>query len=313
MKFTSLLATLSLAASAFAVYVTSADGTQIWTEATGNPNKPAVVLIPGFSCTSLAFVKQWTDPYMTSNLYMIRYDVRGQGISGQPQSNSSYNSKGWADDFKAVVDYFGVGKKKPILAGWSMGGVTAADVATYYGTDILGGVILMGSFPHRNMLTDVATPWILNFIPTLVGDDFNSFGPTAKTFAESCVAFGDQLDLATKYTWMGAVANQYPPIRNWSIGHDQDQTALMKASKTMPFLVLHGDMDKHIDGSKLKTFMQKNFGNFAFRLWHNVGHASFFDDPKDANKEIVAFAQRLSRGWVKVCNSPDSPILLPNA
>ena len=71
MKFASLLATLSLAASAFAVYVTSADGTQIWTEATGNPNKPAVVLIPGFSCTSLAFVKQWTDPYMTSNLYMV--------------------------------------------------------------------------------------------------------------------------------------------------------------------------------------------------------------------------------------------------
>ena len=71
MKFASLLATLSLAASTFAVYVTSADGTKIWAEATGNPKKPAVVLIPGFSCSSLAFSKQWSDPSMTSNLYMV--------------------------------------------------------------------------------------------------------------------------------------------------------------------------------------------------------------------------------------------------
>lgn len=71
MKFVSLLATLSLAASTFAVYVTSADGTKIWAEATGNPKKPAVVFIPGFSCSSLAFDKQWSDPLMTSNLYMV--------------------------------------------------------------------------------------------------------------------------------------------------------------------------------------------------------------------------------------------------
>ena len=72
MKFASLLTTLSLAASAFAVYVTSPDGTKIWAEATGNPNKPVVVFIPGFSCSSLAFNKQWSDPCMTENLYMVR-------------------------------------------------------------------------------------------------------------------------------------------------------------------------------------------------------------------------------------------------
>lgn len=55
-----------------AVYVTSADGTQIWAESTGNPAKPAVVFIPGFSCTSLAFDKQWTNPFMQANLFMVR-------------------------------------------------------------------------------------------------------------------------------------------------------------------------------------------------------------------------------------------------
>jgi len=71
MKFASLLTSLSLSASTFAVYVTSPDGTKIWAEAIGNPNKPAVVFVPGFSCSSLAFNKQWSDPSMIENLYMV--------------------------------------------------------------------------------------------------------------------------------------------------------------------------------------------------------------------------------------------------
>jgi len=176
-----------------------------------------------------------------------------------------------------------------------MGGVIAADVATYYGVNTLGGVILMGSFPYRNMQPTVATQFILDFIPRLLDPSLADFGPTAKEFAESCVAFGDKLDLGTKYSWMGAVAGQYPDIRVWSIPHTQNETALMATSKTMPYLVLHGTMDHHVDGKKLRDFMNTYFGNFVFRLWDNTGHASFFDNPDKANPEIVAFANRLRR------------------
>jgi len=72
MKFASLLAFISLISSAMAVYVTSADGTKIWAESMGNPAKPPVVFIPGFSCSSLAFDKQWTNSFMKANLFMVR-------------------------------------------------------------------------------------------------------------------------------------------------------------------------------------------------------------------------------------------------
>ena len=72
MKFAPFLAFVSLISSAVAVYVTSTDGTQIWAESTGDPSKPVVVFIPGFSCTSLAFNKQWADPSMKANLFMVR-------------------------------------------------------------------------------------------------------------------------------------------------------------------------------------------------------------------------------------------------
>ena len=71
-KFVSLPTFDSLTSSAMAIYVTSADGTKIWAEATGDPAKPAVVFIPGFSCTSLAFDKQWVNPFMKANLFMVR-------------------------------------------------------------------------------------------------------------------------------------------------------------------------------------------------------------------------------------------------
>ena len=209
-----------------------------------------------------------------------------------------------------------------------MGGVIAADIATYYGTDLIRGVVLLGSFPHRNMFSEVATQWILDFIPRLLDPDLAKFGPTVKEFAESCVAFGDKLDQGTKYSWMGAVAGQNPNVRVWSIPHTQDETALMKARLTLPYLVLHGTMDKHIDGLRLKAYMEKNFGNLVFRLWKDVGHAPFWDSPNDANKEIISFAKRLSRvsipsffflsktelsrclqGWAILSDSPDGATL----
>jgi alpha-beta hydrolase superfamily lysophospholipase len=106
------------------------------------------------------------------------------------------------------------------------------------------------------------------------------------------VAFGDKLGQSVKYAWMGAVAGQYPDIRAWSIPHTQDETALLKVKATLPYLVLHGTMDRHVDGQKLKDFMFSNFGNVDFHLWKNVGHASFFDAPDQTNVEIIRFAYK---------------------
>lgn len=114
-------------------FVHSKDGTQIWTHAAGNPAKPAVVFIPGFSCTALAFEKQFDDPKLLENLYLVsscytihfsvliplyqvRYDPRGHGQSGQPLKAEDYHSERYADDFKAIVDEYKL--TKPFICGW---------------------------------------------------------------------------------------------------------------------------------------------------------------------------------------------------
>lgn len=39
-------------------------------------------------------------------------------MSEQPLTNTSYLSQRFAEDFKAVIDHFGVTDKKPVLFGW---------------------------------------------------------------------------------------------------------------------------------------------------------------------------------------------------
>jgi len=51
--------------------IQSHDGTKIWAQAAGNPSKPAVVFIHGFSCTALHFSKQFSDSELLENLYLV--------------------------------------------------------------------------------------------------------------------------------------------------------------------------------------------------------------------------------------------------
>lgn len=54
-------------------FVTSKDGTKIWTDAVGDPSKPSVVFIPGASSTALVFDRQFEDPELAKNLHLVRH------------------------------------------------------------------------------------------------------------------------------------------------------------------------------------------------------------------------------------------------
>ena len=53
-------------------FITSEDGTKIWTNAAGDPSKPSVVFIPGASSSALIFDKQFEDHELTKNLHLVR-------------------------------------------------------------------------------------------------------------------------------------------------------------------------------------------------------------------------------------------------
>lgn len=54
-------------------FVSSEDGTKIWTDAVGDPSKPSVVFIPGASSSALIFEKQFEDSELTKDLYLVNH------------------------------------------------------------------------------------------------------------------------------------------------------------------------------------------------------------------------------------------------
>ncbi|KAF9058625.1 alpha/beta-hydrolase [Rhodocollybia butyracea] len=274
-------------------FVTSADGTKIWAAAAGNPSKPAVVFIHGFACIADAFEKQYTNATMLENLYIIRYDVRGCGRSEGPLRGDAYSSERQAEDFKAVIDAYKV--TKPFAATWSLGGIVPPDVIGKYGADSLAGHIMMGSFPHRNMHSEVVHPVILSIIPGLMTEDIALFANTLPDFVLSCVAPSYKLPYDVYTKWLGGAAPRAPIVRQSMLGRGQDDTAVMAAAtSSLPYMAIQGEVDQHLIPPKLEKWMKEHLAISEFHLLKDVGHAPFFEAPDVTNKLILEFVKKYS-------------------
>ncbi|KAJ3847415.1 hypothetical protein EV368DRAFT_87765 [Lentinula lateritia] len=72
--------------------VRSTDGCVIFAEATGNPQNPHVVLIHGMTFCGALFDKICGLPEILEKLYVVRYDLRGHGRSGKPETGPMLQS-----------------------------------------------------------------------------------------------------------------------------------------------------------------------------------------------------------------------------
>ncbi|TFK35638.1 hypothetical protein BDQ12DRAFT_737516 [Crucibulum laeve] len=106
----------STSTSTISSFVTSADGTQIFAEATGNPRGSHLVLVHGLALAAATLDRLFFDASMTKNFFMVRYDLRGHGQSGKPTTAADYTSDKWAQDFAAVVSAYKL--KDVIFVGW---------------------------------------------------------------------------------------------------------------------------------------------------------------------------------------------------
>ncbi|KXN82162.1 hypothetical protein AN958_02971 [Leucoagaricus sp. SymC.cos] len=164
-------------------FVTSADGTQIYTDAIGNrfSNAPAVIMIPGFSMVKAAFDAIFNDSQWTSNAFLVRYDPRGHGKSGKPASEEAWESCRISEDFEAVCKEFGV--TRAFVMGWSLGSSHFVDIATHNTSVAISGFICVGGVPWVDQATilRISTPESLSLLTTQIGE--------VDTFQESCLNF----------------------------------------------------------------------------------------------------------------------------
>lgn len=129
------------------------DGVKIRYRVEGDNNKPALILIHGFTFS----LETWSQlvPELEQDFQIILFDLPGHGLSGShPQGNYSHDSRvgivyGLIDSLKL---------NKPSLIGNSMGGNTAWRTAVSY-PDLIDKLVLIGAsgFP-MNGLGDEPVP-----------------------------------------------------------------------------------------------------------------------------------------------------------
>jgi non-heme chloroperoxidase len=134
----SVIAQTTTAATTKDGFIRTSDGVRIhYLEAgSGRP----IVFIPGWTMPAWIWQKQIDE--FSKHYHVIAVDPRSQGESDKP--NYGHLPEIRSRDYKELVDQLGL--KQPVLVGWSMGCGELIKYAEQFGTDNVGGLVLVDGF-----------------------------------------------------------------------------------------------------------------------------------------------------------------------
>ncbi|KAI0034468.1 alpha/beta-hydrolase [Vararia minispora EC-137] len=276
--------------------LTSKDGTTVYADAIGDPSKPHVVFIHGASLSGAVFDHIFQDPRYQSQLYLVRYDMRGHGRTGKPETEEGYVSERYAEDFMTVVEAFGI--KEPVLIGWSMGGTVAADVTQHCPDFKLSGIVYLAALAYVGpIMSVVATPGILSLLSSLTSNDDCAMLVKAKlTFADQLFVKPETVPYELKCKWLGITVAQPPQALRLICTRTQDPAGLFKkGNEGLPLLIVHGTEDEQIVAEKVIEEAKPVFKNITVRLFNGLGHALFYEDPEGVMASILDFVRQVNQ------------------
>lgn len=294
--------------------LTSVDGTAVYAEAMGNPANPHIVFMHGFSLSSVVWDNIFHDTRYSNQFYLVRYDMRGHGRSGKPQTAAGYVSENFAQDFAAVVKAFDL--QRPVFVGWSMGGrdtltrfriswltmfdtaTVVTDIAAHLPPKTLSGAVSIGALPNLGeAMPRVLSEYIQEVAAgSLRNDDVGLFAATKITFMDSLFSHPDEVSYELKCLWLGASLAATPADMALGFSRPQDPARLydMAHDGSLPLLLLQGSLDKHMNTEKLVLEVKPLWKDAEVAVFEGRGHALFYEDVDGVMKRIGSFVRRVS-------------------
>ncbi|KAF8885167.1 Alpha/Beta hydrolase protein [Infundibulicybe gibba] len=241
-------------------FLTSADGTSIYAEAVGRtpgPGVPTIVFIHGLLMSSAVFDTIFTDDAWTRNTYLVRYDVRGQGRSGQPCDEAGWESKRFAEDFETVMNAFKL--DRPFVAGWakyanarpSTGvwevSTNITDILSFHPAEYLAGIIYIAPIPYTAIAYEVGTLAAGACVSRLCQPtSVPVFQSAAQDFVSLCSGTGHGFSFALYRMCLGNAIVQPVETTGQLMSRAQDEKGLLGAGHEgrLPLLFLYGTQDE---------------------------------------------------------------------
>jgi pimeloyl-ACP methyl ester carboxylesterase len=263
--------------------VTTPDGLVVAVHEWGNPQGPELLLIHGVAQSHLSFERQFTSA-LAGQFRVVAYDVRGHGGSDKPLGAEFYcDGKRWADEVHAVIEAKRL--RKPVLAGWSLGGRIIAQYLLHHGDANIAGVNFIASRVIPD--TRFSGPASLA-LPTVQPRDLAGHIAMAKIFLRACYhkpltgeEFADQL----AYNMIAPIEVR-TAIRVWPA--DLAATTAALAAVRVPVLITHGRRDSIVLPG-VAELAAATIPDARLSWYDDCGHSPHWEDAPHFNRELADF------------------------
>jgi pimeloyl-ACP methyl ester carboxylesterase len=258
-------------------------GCRLYVEETGNRDGPPVLFIHGVSQSRLAWRRQLTSD-LGRSLRLVAMDLRGHGDSERPRDAYAEPFL-WADDIQAVID--GLGLDRPILCGWSYGGVVIGDYLRCHGERAVRGVVLVAAASRMGApVMPFLGPDFVGLGPGLVSNTVEESMTALRTFVGLCTA--SPLDPEDFYSVLGYNAAVPPHVRQAMMGRTINHDDVY-ANLEAPTLIVHGLTDPVVLPA-MSQHQARLMPRAQTSYYPAVGHSPFCEDQARFDAELLAFA-----------------------
>jgi len=268
--------------------VTGGGGITLHVEETGNRRGRPILFIHGFSQCRLAWKKQMASD-LARDFRLVAMDIRGHGLSDKPQGAYG-DSRLWADDVHAVLTTLKL--DRPILSGWSYGGVIICDYIRVHGEERLGGVNFVGAVSKLG--TDAAFSVIskefLGIAPGFFSNDVGESMKSLTAFMRMCVHRAPSAE--DLYFMLGYNTIVPPHVREALFSRKLDNDDLLPRL-TRPMLITHGASDAIVLTEAARQHARA-VPHARLSVYPAVGHAPFWENAPRFNRELRAFARQVT-------------------
>jgi non-heme chloroperoxidase len=244
-----------------------------------------IVFIPGWTMPAWIWQKQIDE--FSKKYHVIAVDPRSQGESDKPLYGHLPETR--ARDYKELVDELRL--KHPVLIGWSMACGELAKYAEQFGTDNVGGFVLVDGF-----LSDKASPEMVASISGWMNMLQQDRQKQADGFVRSMFKKPQPedylkriIDASTQVPADTAVVLIYNMIAVKDFSPGLASLAAMKSKNPVLFIY---QPESQLTADYLKS---KLGDKLRLERFDGDGHALFVDDPEKFNHVLEEFLKTLPK------------------
>jgi len=266
--------------------VKGAGGLDLCVAEAGNPEGPPVLLVHGF-CQSYVSWRPVLHSALGLDLRLVAVDLRGHGGSAKPESGYT-EGRLWAEDLHAVITALRL--ERPVLVGWSYGGVVITDYLRHYGQKNVAGAHFVGALTRLGKPEFYADfgPEFLPILPELLSPD----AATGLRAVDRFVTLLTQqpLPLAMRDEVVGYNAAVPHPVRLGVSQRGEDASDVLRGL-SIPVLATHGEADRVVVPAT-SQHIASLVPHAELSLYAGVGHSPFWEDSRRFNAELSRFVAR---------------------